>query len=161
MVTSSKLALTVQIMYGDTARMCSNSIRPHQQSYWNFASNIVCVERKSLQMMWGLHTPCQHFSAQQEWVISSYSEGLYNVEVIGILFNICVSNGDLKKCCSQLIVINVEELYNTWAPRRWPFDPRRILKHDCWWTRAFDVGKWDCAIHLACLDDGASEDSPF
>ena len=39
-----KLALTVQLMYGDTAQMCSNSIRPHQQSYWNSASNIVCVE---------------------------------------------------------------------------------------------------------------------
>ena len=101
------------------------------------------------------------FQHSKSWVISSYSEGLYNVEVIGILFNICVSNGDLKKCCSQLIVINVEELYNTWAPRRWPFDPRRILKHDCWWTRAFDVENWDCAIYLACLDDGASEDSPF
>ena len=136
MATCTKLALTVQEMYGDTARMCSNSIRPHQQSYWNSASNIVCVERKSLQMMWGLHTPCQHVSA-----ISSYSEGLYIVEVIGILFNICVSNEDLKKSCSRLNIINVEELYNTWALRRWSFNPRRILKHDCWWTRAFDVGK--------------------
>ena len=45
MVTSFKLALTVQIMYGDTARMCSNSIRPQYQSYWNSVSNIVCVEK--------------------------------------------------------------------------------------------------------------------
>ena len=45
MATCTKLALTVQEMYGDTARMCSNSIRPQYQSYWNSVSNIVCVEK--------------------------------------------------------------------------------------------------------------------